>query len=533
MTEENRTTNQGDKSNYFENVETINVKNAGKKIPKNLTRPPFISGVFIGREDDIRIVHDKLFNNSQLLLLVNGQGEIGKTTLAAHYYHTFQNDYQHLAWVFTGSSLLDALLTLAHPLQLEFPQELSAQKRLDGLLAKMAELEKPCLLVIDNANNLENLENNYQALHSCANFHIVLTTRITEFEQAASHKIGSLEPADAITLFQKHYPQHQADEESLLENILKAVGYNTLVMELLAKNLNLFNDRLKTRYVLADPLKDLQHKGMLALKSQAVKIAYHADGPALRKETPEAIIAAMYDLSKLNDAETALLSIFAVLPAEDIPYSLLETMLPEIENLDTLLLALAQKGWLENETTESFKVSPVVQEITRQKNQQHLHKDCLSLINKLNEKLEYEPGIGHFLNASYQEAAQYTRYAESIVQHISANTGNQAILYERLGNYYMTTGNLDKALGFFEDETDLFKELYQDYPTNVSFKNGLAISYIKLASIYEKTENQSQAKEHYLLSKELLTALAESFPEYVEFKNNLDWVVGKLAEDPQ
>jgi len=43
---------------------------------------------------------------------------------------------------------------------------------------------------------------------------------------------------------------------------------------------------------------------------------------------------------------------------------------------------------------------------------------------------------------------------------------------------------LDQALEFFEDEIDLFKELYEAYPNNVSFKNGLAISYSKLGATH-------------------------------------------------
>ena len=239
MGEKNHHTTLGDKSVYVEQGD-VTINYGEKKISKHLTKSPFISDVFIGREDDIQVVHEKLFKGSQMLLLVNGEGGIGKTTLAAHYYRTFEKDYRHLAWVFAERSLLDALLTLALPLQLDFPKDMPAEQRLNDLLANMANLETPCLLVIDNANKLQDLENYYQALRSCHNFHIMLTTRITKFELAACYKIGTLEPGDAMALFKKHYPGHQASENTLLQNILTAVGYNTLVIELLAKNLHLW-----------------------------------------------------------------------------------------------------------------------------------------------------------------------------------------------------------------------------------------------------------------------------------------------------
>lgn len=221
-----------------------------KKIKKFLGALPFFSETFLGREDDLKAAHQKLFEGKNLLLLVNGEGGIGKTTLAAQYYNKYQNDYQHLAWVFAGNSLSDALLTLAIPLGISFPDTMPAVERMQEFLNAMRYLSSPCLLVIDNANDIRDLEGHYQALRRCANFHVLLTTRITEFEQAAIHRIEPLEKRSAFELFKKHYPRHQEAEDGLLEKIFVAVGYNTLVIELLAKNLRNFN-RLKTHYSLA------------------------------------------------------------------------------------------------------------------------------------------------------------------------------------------------------------------------------------------------------------------------------------------
>ncbi|MEL6945170.1 MAG: hypothetical protein AAFO82_21170, partial [Bacteroidota bacterium] len=55
--------------------------NYGKKqIEKYLTIPPFQSDFFIGREQDLTAIHEKLFQGDNLLLLVNGRGGMGKTT---------------------------------------------------------------------------------------------------------------------------------------------------------------------------------------------------------------------------------------------------------------------------------------------------------------------------------------------------------------------------------------------------------------------------------------------------------------------
>jgi hypothetical protein len=194
MDQGNRAIQQGNKSVYAEN--NVYITYGDKRIGKNLTSPPFVTNVFIGREADMDAVRQRL-SNGHLLLLVNGEGGIGKTTLAAHYYQRYAETYQHLAWVFAESSLLHALLSLAPVLQIDFPPDLPERLRLERLLAAMADLQKPCLLVIDNANRLEDLENYYQALTACPNFHILLTSRITEFAQTARYQIKPLPVAEA------------------------------------------------------------------------------------------------------------------------------------------------------------------------------------------------------------------------------------------------------------------------------------------------------------------------------------------------
>src|SRR5262245_53962701 len=144
--------------------------------------------------------------------------------------------------------------------------------------------------------------------------------------------------------------------------------------------------------------------------------------------------------------------------------------------------------------------------------------------------LSYEPGTGHFVNATYAEAAAFATYAESVVAAFSEAKNEIAILCERIGRYHTTLGYLDQALGFFEERSRLGKELYDAYPNNVDFENRLALSYQWLGWTYEQIGNKTRAIEYYTLSAELLSQLVKRFPEYVEFKKNVNWVQNKLSE---
>ncbi|MCP4264050.1 MAG: tetratricopeptide repeat protein [Candidatus Brocadiaceae bacterium] len=509
---------------------TYNEDQGGRKIPRMLTSPPFLPEGFIGREEELKSIKDKLFGGDSLLLLVNGEGGIGKTSLASIYFHTYQNEYAHAGWVLSEKNIANALLlALAKPLAMQFEETMPASERVDHLLMAMAEFKAPCLLVIDNANEIKDLEQIYQNLRRCSNFHILLTTRITEFGQAECYKIDSLPEAEALQLFRKYYPKHRDSEDVLFQQIRASVGGNTLVIELLAKNLHQFN-RLSTRYSLANLYDDLQNKGLFGLRqSQAVSTDYQSIG-IMRKEKPEDIIAAMYDLSQLESEETSLLSVFAVLPAESIGFEMLKTLLNPTEKLDRSLLTLARKGWIEhNETFNTFKCSPVVQEITKKKNHKHF-EECGVLVGNLIDKLHYEGGVGHFVNATYDEAAVFARYAESIVLSSIEAEEQIAILSEKIGNYHKTTGDLEKALGFFEEYTRLEKELYEAYPDNVGFKNGLAISYSKLGETQKSLGDLEKALGFYEKDLQLTKELYEAYPDNVEFKNGLAISYSKLGE---
>ncbi len=185
------------------------------KIAKALQKPkkylwgtPSHPEVFLGRAKNIEDLHEKLFDREQenILLLVNGQGGIGKSTLAAKYYHEYKNEYQHLAWVLASPTILDAVLNLAMPLNVSFPKEMPNEQRLEVLLTEMANLDKPCLLILDNANDLTDLEKHYKNLRSCTNFHILITSKINKLGEKEPYKVLPLSKDFALKLFTEYYP---------------------------------------------------------------------------------------------------------------------------------------------------------------------------------------------------------------------------------------------------------------------------------------------------------------------------------------
>lgn len=488
-----------------------------KTIKHALTQPPSYPEVFLGRESELEKIHDILFSSDEhLLLLVNGRGGVGKTSLAAKYYHRYHEEYLHVAWVLKEKSIAQALMLLAAPLGIRV--EIEENEKLNLVLTAMANLKKPCLLVIDNANELEDLEKHYDYLRTCSNFHLLLTTRITNFRSAQKYRIEGLPEQEALELFRRHYPSLKKEDEELVQSVREAVYCNTLVLELLAKNLKSINE-FEEDYKLTDLLDDLQKKGLLKLSQSEDVSTEYIFSP---KDKLENIISAMYDLAELQKEEVVLLSVFAVLPAESIGFKILRTLLRDasISDSKNWLKKVYSKGWVDfNKKENSFKCSPVIQEIVSNKNPT-LRNDIEGLIHALIENLEYEET--QLTNSTFDEASLYTHYAEKVLaRFINEPDHLMGVLCDRIATYHTITGNLSQALPYFVTYNEINLTLAVAEPDSPSAKNNVAISYSKLGEVHTSLEDWEKALYFYKKDLQLTNELLESEPLNDSFKNTL------------
>ena len=66
------------------------------------------------------------------------------------------------------------------------------------------------------------------------------------------------------------------------------------------------------------------------------------------------------------------------------------------------------------------------------------------------------------------------------------------------------------------------KALYADFPTNVSYKNGLAVSYAKLGEFNrDNLTNTTQARVYFQEAESLWKELVRDAPKVVQFQKNL------------
>jgi ATP/maltotriose-dependent transcriptional regulator MalT len=88
---------------------------AETKLSKELTLniPKTHPDDIIGREDDLQSLRDLLCNDKRVVV-VNGLGGIGKTTLVQVYVSKYYDDYEHIAWVTQNSDGRQASCFISH-----------------------------------------------------------------------------------------------------------------------------------------------------------------------------------------------------------------------------------------------------------------------------------------------------------------------------------------------------------------------------------------------------------------------------------
>ncbi|MBK8654541.1 MAG: tetratricopeptide repeat protein [Haliscomenobacter sp.] len=549
----------------------IQQMNAHAKPPHQLTTPgAAVPEGFIGRERELGGIHTRLHAGGNALALVNAEGGMGKTTLAAAYWKRFSGEYQHLAWLFCEKGILEAMRSiLPEPLGLrEKMNEVAADtdKQMRLIISSMANLPKNCLLVLDNANDPAHIQG-FERDCAGLGWHVLITSRCAGVltDAGAEYPIRSLPPDEAKQLFRSHYDEKTPAFEALLDRFLLAVGHNTLCIEVFSKTLregsggwgDLDFEKL---------LQKLEENG-LKLGADSFEIKTHWT-QNLRSEAANSdqIIQALYDVSRLTDEAGELLARFCLLPAASHEAPVLVALLSpdDKQGLKRGLDQLAQKGWLSAEAN-TYRVSPVVQKIVLHQYADRrwaLGEDLVARLNGIFETEGYHsknietakpfaelaPGLVDNLATAnvdlanlyhglwvYHTAtgnlAQALQMAEKMrfLCESSDDKYNLGRAYENLGSTHTALGNLPKALTFFEDETKLEKELHDSYPQNVDFKNGLAISYSKLGETHTALGNLPKALTFFEKDIELSKELHDSYPQNVDFKNNLAISYSKLG----
>ena len=370
----------GDKTTNIEQ-QTIVYGGVPTQIPKELTQLPRINPKnIIGRENDLVRLHNYLQGNKEVVV-VNGMGGIGKTTLASAYLFQYYDHYAHIAWI-TETDQGIQLDLIQNPQLLKTlridTEGLDPVSALNEVVTALQGLSgTPKLFIIDNATTA--IEPHLQYLPNQPNWHLLLTSRDT-IEGMTLMKLGFLSPDQGVQLFKKHCTRIK-DEKAIAE-IVKLVEYHTLTIEILAKTAQ----RQRTS------IEGLQNALEVDLRAN-IKTEHSRLQPVQRITS---YLTSIFNLSHLNENERWLLKQFTCLPPEFLDYQVLFNLInPEATDragiFSETLEGLVSKGWLikEEKEEELFKLHRIIKEVLLNE-LKVTEEDVWPLINSVDSQLRID-----------------------------------------------------------------------------------------------------------------------------------------------
>ena len=436
--------------------------NDKKQKPKELSLqlPTLRANQIVGREKDLKDLHDRLFDKKQVVL-VNGMGGIGKTTLAQVYLTSYYNKYKHILWIGLNTEEADfeADFIRTEGLLARFdinPVGKTIRQSFTALISALKELNgSPCLLVLDNAT--ATLAKHYNDLPNPPNWHILATSR-ERIDYFDLKELDFLSEAEAIQLFREHY-KHKKLSDAFLMDLVSDLEYHTLTIEILAKTAQ---EQRTAPEILLNAIKSDLEVDVSGIRHSGEKI--------LKLTT---YLCRIFKTSQLNDNETWLLQQFVCLPTEAHSYDLLEELIHVEENIKFSLAKtldrLSKKGWLlYNEEGDSYKIHRIIIDVVKASIGLDEKEVGLLLHNITTKLLTKNNPIDTFKWAPFGKAI-LLQFKTSSSKEINQLQNNLATVLQVLGDYKGAKVLLEKAIQSTE------KNFGEDHPATVTTYSNLAI----------------------------------------------------------
>ena len=476
----------------------------------------------VGRTEELAAVRSNLLAD-RATVLVNGIGGIGKTTVARKYVELHWDEYRHIAW-----------LTVASPQSLDNDPNRVADKGYSPLrdaflrssvlwqnLGVAAEVEKhlnnkdldsafeairhrlgqlqDCLLIIDNANETEDLLEHRPALKSI-NAHVLVTSRARPKEWQIV-EVNELPLPLAVELFRQHYahPSLGQTTENELNTLAETLLRHTLLLELVGKSANPEGGNIPFPLL----LESLQNQSFhdRYLNELPVDAGDHADGQNLRRQANvEGYISLIFNhISHLREEHCDLLKAMTLLPpaqAYNRDFLSDHCKLLEIEFLPTRAETLVQLGWLKKEALPEggvgYCLHPLILDVA--------FRELGVTAEWADKVLEYVAELINYDDQNVQHNFQEKRDMQPLGDHLGklffhAETERVAYLLDRLAN-------LEKFYGFYKNAARLAEQALQIAEQKLS-EEIISTRQSNLAIIYRNLGEYERARD--LLEKALST----------------------------
>jgi tetratricopeptide (TPR) repeat protein len=451
-------------------------------IPKVLTKQTGLSNDidFVGRKEELQKI-DELLSKDAMLLLLNGIGGIGKSTLASYYLNQKIDEFDYYGFVQVNE---DIKLSLASAFNTSL--DLKSEK-IDDLFAeimnKLQNLNGKKLLIIDDVKEMDSQLDEMNTLMILKNsgFKILFTSRETK-EYIPQYFLDIMNIDDARELFLKYYPTDEIDK---VDKILKDyLDYHTFFIEMTAKTL-----KSKVHSLSLDSIIDkFEDKEFIAIKRN-------------RQENFNTYLNQLFseDYILRDDEILLFLKKLAILPSIEIRFEDLYKLLAceDEEKLEEILTELINKGWL-IQTQNGYKFHQILKEFILE-NYALKFEEVEKIINNFRNIIS---NSGDHKNAIYNE--KYIIYLNSILNVVikySFFRFETVFLFLQYANILFSLGRYDVSYKIRKQALEISEKINDSIC--------LASCYDAIANYYFVTQQYKQALPYYKSAFEIYQIIPE------------------------
>ena len=487
--------------------------------PHFLTNPPANADehTVICREIELNNLEDKLKTN-KALLLVNGFGGIGKSSLARLFFHKVHAQYDEVAWINYNKSLRQSFSEFNFE-KLDFCK--TEEERFNAIM-RLADDGKKKLFVIDNVDHTDDGQDNVQDpltdtlledITGWPDTTIILTSRLDEIENYTTVPITNLNEEACIKVF---YLYHKEDTEHLqkevVRNLVNLVGCHTFAVELIAKGANRRN--------LEDYYTQLKNKGIGFDIQRKFKTSRNAGQELNIAEH----LKKLFDMQQRNDEEKHILNDFAVLPTS-YNYTA-EEIKTWLGYNDTQLDNLVDDGWL-SFSNNSYFMHSLVKEIVRLD-----YVDSKAPKSTASQFLEF---VSDNKNRYFDEKEVYssTQRKIAIVQSVLDAIENEKT--ELFADVYHNLGVALKGQASYREALEYNRKALKIREEVLGLKHpSTATTYNNIASVYRAKRDYGKALEYYLMAyKVYLDKFEMKHPKTSAIYGNLKTAYCGSGKEPE
>lgn len=448
-----------------------------KQKPYLKTVLPMGTNYFCGREREISEIHEILQNQTNFLIL-HGIGGIGKSELAKNYAKAFSEAYDAVVFVRYHDSISE---TIADDLQfhvehLQRSEEESDEEYFNRKIKVLKSICTPRHLII--LDNFDTDECEYLDELTSLPCKFLITSRTDFSEVFSQYEIDILDDFTSIFSIFQHYYHH--DTESFteeIENIIYALEWHTMAVELVSKQMNL------NHITPAEMYEKLCEQGISASKE---KIKHLKDG-TLRNRNALNHIEVLFSVFDLSENLKQILKHIALIGSVQIDRIYFLCICGFGEQEIACLNTAVQGGWIQL-YEKDFYIHPLIAEALCSQIDTTT-ESCEKLILNLTEVAEH---IDYF-QADYRFLHEIILY--HVGEHLSGDNQLTADFYFALSLVYQKMYDYENA------EKCLLRVVKWNEIRNIGVTG---FEHINLAYLAEAQGKKKQAELY-----------AETVPEYL------------------